>query len=172
MAIGVMMTNLLFHLLLVRHRRCTHLRMHVKTYIFNIAGRSVFFVPRLRFVDSDSQVDKVPHLVLQTVKCLFPRLHAPLQPVLRRMTHQQAPSEVGSGRAPGGECGGAERRCWAITAVLIFCHIVSQQGGTLSGKGTCKSTPTHPRPPPPHKVVPTAICIDKGRRAFATEPIF
>lgn len=33
--------------------------------------------------------------------------------------------------------------CWAITAVLIFCHIVSQQE-TLSGKGNCKS---HPSPP-------------------------
>lgn len=86
------------------------------------------------------------------------------QPVVRRMSHPQATnatSEVGSGQAPGGECGGAEKHCWAITALLTFCHIVSQQE-TLSGKGNCKSLST--------KVAPTVIYIDKGRRA--TKPIF
>lgn len=37
-----------------------------------------------------------------------------VQPVLRRMSHPQASyatSEVGSGRAPGGERGGAEELC-------------------------------------------------------------
>lgn len=75
------------------------------------------------------------------------------QPFVRRMSHPQATSatsEVGSGQAPGGECGGAEKHCWAITALLTFCHIVSQQG-TLSGKGNCKSLST--------KVAPTVMCV-------------
>lgn len=111
MAIGVMMTNLLFDLLLAMRGRCTQLKIRVNIPFFISCSCQTRWVRAS--VPAWAQTLSRP-LDSANSEMFISKAACAAQAVLRRMSHPQAtcaPSEVGSGPAPGGERAGAEERC-------------------------------------------------------------